>query len=100
MPVGYGDGVPAPRRQPRRGLARRAGAARCAAGSAWTSSSSTWTATLPGPGDEVVLFGPGSPASPTAQDWAEACGTINYEIVTRIGGRMTARYVDERSSTR
>ncbi len=32
-------------------------------------------------------------AQPTAQDWAEACGTINYEIVTRIGGRMTRRYV-------
>ena len=25
---------------------------------------------------------------PTAQDWAEACGTISYEIVTRIGGRF------------
>ena len=31
---------------------------------------------------------------PTAQDWAEACGTISYEIVTRIGGRFTRRYVD------
>ena len=46
------------------------------------------------PGDEVVLFGPGADGAPTAQDWAEACGTINYEIVTRIGGRMTRRYVD------
>jgi alanine racemase len=44
-------------------------------------------------GDEVVLFGSG-PGVPTAQDWAEACGTINYEIVTRIGGRMTRTYVD------
>ena len=50
----------------------------------------------PAAGSDVVLFGP--PAGPhgpqpTAQDWAEACGTINYEIVTRIGGRMTRRYV-------
>lgn len=44
-------------------------------------------------GDEVVLFGAG-PDTPTAQDWAEACGTINYEIVTRIGGRMTRTYDD------
>jgi len=46
-----------------------------------------------GAGDEVVLFGAG-PGVPTAQDWAEACGTISYEIVTRIGGRMTRTYVD------
>jgi alanine racemase len=46
------------------------------------------------PGDEVVLFGTGAHGWPTAQDWAAACGTINYEIVTRIGGRMRRRYVD------
>ena len=44
-------------------------------------------------GDEVVLFGDGDDGAPTAQDWAEACGTISYEIVTRIGGRMTRRHV-------
>ncbi len=49
---------------------------------------------LPEPGSEVVLFGPGAAGEPTAQDWAEACGTINYEIVTRIGGRMRRRHVD------
>jgi alanine racemase len=45
-------------------------------------------------GSEVVVLGPPSAGGPTAQDWAEACGTINYEIVTRIGGRMSRRYVD------
>ena len=49
---------------------------------------------LPAAGDDVVLFGPGSNGEPTAQDWAEASGTISYEIVTRIGGRMTRRYVE------
>jgi alanine racemase len=49
---------------------------------------------LPPAGDEVVLFGAPEAGRPTAQDWAEACGTINYEIVTRIGGRMSRRYVD------
>jgi alanine racemase len=50
---------------------------------------------LPEPGTEVVLFGPGTHGEPTAQDWAEAAGTISYEIVTRIGGRPTRRYVDQ-----
>jgi alanine racemase len=43
-------------------------------------------------GDEVVLFGPGTAGEPTADDWARACGTIHYEIVTRIGGRLRRRY--------
>ena len=46
-------------------------------------------------GDEVVLFGPGDDGEPTAQEWAEALGTINYEIVTRIGARVPRTYVGE-----
>jgi alanine racemase len=45
------------------------------------------------PGDDVVLFGPGTTGEPTADDWARACGTIHYEIVTRMGGRLRRRYV-------
>ncbi|WP_235738483.1 alanine racemase [Nocardioides alcanivorans] len=45
-------------------------------------------------GDRVELFGTGHDGAPTAQDWAEACHTINYEIVTRIGGRFARVYVD------
>ena len=92
VPVGYGDGVP-----------RHA-----------SNSAETWVAGKRRPvrgricmdqlvvdlegddargGDEVVLFGTGRDGEPTAQDWAEACGTISYEIVTRIGGRMTRRHV-------
>ena len=44
-------------------------------------------------GDEVVLWGPGDRGEPTAQQWADATGTIHYELVTRIGGRFTRRYV-------
>jgi alanine racemase len=44
-------------------------------------------------GDDAVLFGPGRQGEPTAQDWAEALGTINYEVVTRIGARIPRRYV-------
>jgi alanine racemase len=39
-------------------------------------------------GDEVVLFGVGAAGEPTAQDWAAAIDTINYEIVTRVGARV------------
>jgi alanine racemase len=35
-------------------------------------------------GDEVVFFGPGDRGEPTAQDWADALGTIHYEIVTGV----------------
>ncbi|MER7073639.1 alanine racemase [Terrabacter sp. NPDC000476] len=38
-------------------------------------------------GDVVTLFG-GAPGEPTAQDWADATGTISYEIVTRLGARV------------
>jgi alanine racemase len=37
-------------------------------------------------GDPVILFGSGADGEPTAEDWAEACETNSYEIVTRIGG--------------
>jgi alanine racemase len=47
------------------------------------------------PGDEVVLFGPGDRGEPTAQDWADAIGTISYEIVTRIGPRIPRTYEGE-----
>ncbi|MGZ4428884.1 MAG: alanine racemase [Nocardioidaceae bacterium] len=48
-------------------------------------------------GDLVELFGTGRDGRPTAQDWADACGTISYEIVTQIGGRMLRRHVEEGS---
>jgi alanine racemase len=44
-------------------------------------------------GDRVVLFGSGASGEPTAQDWADATGTISYEIVTRVGSRVARRYV-------
>ena len=43
-------------------------------------------------GDDVVLFVPGDRGEPTAQDWADACDTISYEIVTRIGVRVPRVY--------
>ena len=43
-------------------------------------------------GDEVVLFGDPATGVPSATDWADAAGTINYEIVTRIGHRVPRSY--------
>jgi alanine racemase len=44
-------------------------------------------------GDEVVLFGDPVTGAPSASDWGDAAGTINYEIVTRIGPRVPRREV-------
>ena len=93
VPVGYGDGVPrhasnaaevavGGKRRPIRGRLRM------------DQFVVDLDGDLPGAGEEVVLFGAPVDGRPTAQDWAEACDTINYEIVSRIGGRMTRRYVD------
>jgi alanine racemase len=45
-------------------------------------------------GDEVVLFGDASAGVPTAAEWAVAAGTINYDIVTRVGARVARRYLN------
>jgi alanine racemase len=42
------------------------------------------------PGDRVVIFGNGGPS---ADDLASAAGTINYEIVTRIGSRFNREFI-------
>lgn len=43
-------------------------------------------------GDWVVVFGNGSHGEYTAEDWGAASGSINYEIVTRIGPRVPRIY--------
>lgn len=98
IPVGYGDGIPrhasvtgdsapaevwlAGRRRPIRGRV-------CMDQFVVDLDGDT-----PPRGSVAVLFGDGRDGAPTAQDWAEACDTINYEIATRIGGRMSRTYVD------
>jgi alanine racemase len=44
-------------------------------------------------GDAVTLFGNPALGLPSADAWAEVAGTINYEIVTRIGARVRRRDV-------
>ena len=91
VPTGYGDGVP--RHAGNRAEAWVGGRRRRVRGRICMDQLVVdLDGDLPAPGSEVVLFGPGDDGEPTAQDWAEACDTINYEIVTRIGGRMRRRY--------
>ncbi len=94
VPIGYGDGVPVHGSSAAPVFA--AGARRTIAGRVCMDQ---FVVDLgddrAAPGDLVTLFGPGLHGEPTAQDWAEAVGTINYEIVTRIGGRFARRYVGD-----
>jgi alanine racemase len=46
-------------------------------------------------GDEVIVFGDGGGGEYTIDEWAKASGTINYEIVTRIGPRVPRIYPRE-----
>ena len=45
-------------------------------------------------GDEVVIFGDSARNEPTAEQLAESAGTVNYEVVTRIGGRANRIFFD------
>jgi alanine racemase len=91
VPLGYADGVP-----------RNAGnvAPVLAAGSRRTIAGRVCMDQLvldlgddeAAVGDEAVFFGPGDGGEPTAQDWAQATGTISYEIVTRVGPRVPRVY--------
>jgi alanine racemase len=50
-------------------------------------------------GDWVEIFGDGATGGYTAEDWGSASGSINYEIVTRIGPRMPRIYRSGSSTT-
>ncbi|WGD36705.1 alanine racemase [Lysinibacter sp. HNR] len=43
-------------------------------------------------GDPVILFGDPLAQIPSVEDFAEASGTINYEIITRLGRRVERIY--------
>lgn len=92
VPVGYADGIP--RNASGLGPAQVGGRRYAVAGRICMDqfvldlgADSTCVA-----GDEVIILGRGADGEPTAQDWAEAAGTINYEIVTRMGPRLPRVY--------
>ena len=51
------------------------------------------------PGDIATLFGSGSGGEALADDWAQAAGTINYEIVTNLGAHIPRIYRDGAAAT-
>ncbi|WP_031024636.1 alanine racemase [Streptomyces sp. NRRL WC-3725] len=93
VPVGYADGIP--RHASGTGPVLVGGKWRTIAGRvAMDQFVVDLGGDEPPEGSEAVLFGPGDRGEPTAEDWAQACGTIAYEIVTRIGTRVPRVYVD------
>jgi alanine racemase len=94
VPVGYADGIP--RHASSAGPVLVDGKWRTVAGRvAMDQFVVDLGGDEPAPGSEAVLFGPGDRGEPTAEDWAQAAGTIAYEIVTRIGWRVPRVYVNE-----
>ncbi|MEV8089267.1 alanine racemase [Streptomyces nigra] len=93
VPLGYADGIPR----------HASGAGPVLVGGKWRTvagrvAMDQFVVDLggdePEAGARAVLFGPGDGGEPTAEDWAQAAGTIGYEIVTRIGSRVPRVYVD------
>ncbi|MFC4465156.1 alanine racemase [Streptomyces xiangluensis] len=93
VPVGYADGIP--RHASGTGPVLAGGKWRTVAGRvAMDQFAVDLGGDQPAVGERVVLFGPGDEGEPTAEDWAQAAGTIAYEIVTRIGTRVPRVYVN------
>lgn len=98
LPIGYADGVP-------RGLATRAAAvgAPASAPSVFLNGRRVAVAGAVSmdqlvldvgdlgvvPGDVATLFGPGDAGEPTLTEWAGWADTIEHELVTRIGPRVS-----------
>ncbi|MBD0423048.1 alanine racemase [Streptomyces sp. TRM S81-3] len=97
VPLGYADGIP--RHASSAGPVLVEGKWRTVAGRiAMDQFVVDLGGDRPAPGAEAVLFGPGDRGEPTAEDWAQAAGTIAYEIVTRIGSRVPRVYRNERQA--
>lgn len=87
VPLGYADGVPraaSGRAEVLIGGTRHPVVGRIAMDQFLVDVGGTEVAV----GDEVILWGDGATGAPTAEEWAAWAGTINYEIVTRVGGRV------------
>jgi alanine racemase len=93
VPLGYGDGVP--RHASSTGPVRIGGVTAPIAGRVCMDQVVVDVGDEPvTAGDVATLFGPGDDGEPTADDWAAATGTINYEIVTRFGSSRVPRVYD------
>ncbi|MFJ8894902.1 alanine racemase [Leifsonia sp. NPDC102414] len=105
LPIGYGDGLP-------RGASERAdvfvrGRRRPLVGRFSMDMVVADTGDdAVAPGEPVLVFGPGGDGEPTVAEWALWSGTIEHEIVTRIGTRVarihrtTGAYRGQRGAVR
>ncbi|HJA03394.1 MAG TPA: alanine racemase [Candidatus Microbacterium stercoravium] len=93
VPLGYADGIP--RQASNAGPVRIGGKKFRVAGRVAMDQFIVDVGDAPVKvGDRAVLFGDPLRGAPTATDWADAADTINYEIVTRIGNRVTRTIVE------
>lgn len=93
VPLGYGDGVP--RQASDAGPVRIHGQRFRVAGRVAMDQFVVDVGDTPVEvGDQAVLFGDPLTGAPSATEWADAAGTINYEIVTRIGPRVPRTVVE------
>jgi alanine racemase len=93
VPLGYADGIP--RAASNTGPVHLGGAVRRIAGRVCMDQIVLDCGDDPvAAGDVATLFGPGDRGEPTADDWAAAVDTINYEIVTRFGSLRVPRVYD------
>lgn len=93
VPLGYADGVP--RHGSNIGPVQLGGKRRTIAGRVCMDQIMVDVGDDPvAAGDVATLFGPGDDGGPTATDWADAIGTINYEIVSRFGSTRVPRVYD------
>jgi alanine racemase len=87
VPLGYGDGIP--RHASGRGPVSINGTTYRIAGRIAMDQFVVDVGDDPvSVGDRAILFGDPADGVPSATDWADASDTINYEIVTRLGGRI------------
>jgi alanine racemase len=91
VPMGYGDGIPIAASST---AAVQVGGRRAPVLGRICMDQFVVGAPAAEPGDEIVVLGTGRAGEPTAQDWAQWCGTISYEIVTRMRGRERRRWID------
>jgi alanine racemase len=96
VPIGYADGIP--RNATNVGPVSVGGTRHTIAGRVCMDQFvvDLGPGSLAQAGDPVTLFGTGESGEPTAQDWADATGTISYEIISRIGLRVPRVHVGGR----
>ena len=93
IPIGYADGIP--RQASNAGPVRIGGQRFRVAGRVAMDQFIVDVGDAPVKvGDRAVLFVDPLRGAPTATEWAEAADTINYEIITRLGPRVTRTVVE------